>query len=252
MKKKKVILLFIIILIALTSSILFVVLEKKELSEKPSNKKEIIKEDFIKKEDTKEENTVEEGNTVEEEKPTEEINPITESKPTTNNNQTNTQIPNNYNNNYSNNNNNYSNNSNNNSNGGGSTPSTPNIPPVQQPVYSCPGGYTLSGTICTSTIEASFDCPNGLTSFSDGTVSGCINTSEIYTPAGGSCQPGEGTLMQIQIGGPSTNQCVPIRGQKTYMCPNGYTLSGTTCTSVIPATVTQGRIKTKAKKIIRV
>ena len=97
-----------------------------------------------------------------------------------------------------------------------------------------------------------FSDPNGLTSFSDGTVSGCINTSEIYTPAGGACQPGEGTLMQIQIGGPSTNQCVPIRGQKTYMCPNGYTLSGTTCTSVIPATVTQGRIKTKAKKVIRV
>ena len=239
MKKKKVILIFIILLLALTSSILFVVLEKKELSEKPSNKKEIIKEDFIKKEDTKEDNT------VEEEKPTEEVNPITESKPTTSNTQTNTQRPNN-------NNNNYSNNSNNNSNGGGSAPSTPNIPPVQQPVYSCPGGYTLSGTICTSTIEASFDCPNGLTSFSDGTVSGCINTSEIYTPAGGSCQPGEGTLMQIQIGGPSTNQCVPIRGQKTYMCPNGYTLSGTTCTSVIPATVTQGRIKTNAKKIIRV
>ena len=244
MKKKKVILIFIILLIALTSTVLFVVLEKKELSEKPSNKKEIIKEDFIKKEDTKVDNTVEEEKPVEEEKSTEEVNPITESKPTTSNTQTNTQTntqrPNN-------------NNSNsNNSNGGGSTPSTPNIPPVQQPVYSCPGGYTLSGTICTSTIEASFDCPNGLTSFSDGTVSGCINTSEIYTPAGGSCQPGEGTLMQIQIGGPSTNQCVPIRGQKTYMCPNGYTLSGTTCTSVIPATVTQGRIKTKAKKIIRV
>ena len=240
MKKKKVILIFIILLIALTSTVLFVVLEKKELSEKPSNKKEIIKEDFIKKEDTKEDNTVEEEKPVEEEKSTEEVNPITEGKPTTSNTQTNTQRPNN-------------NNSNsNNSNGGGSTPSTPNIPPVQQPVYSCPGGYTLSGTICTSTIEASFDCPNGLTSFSDGTVSGCINTSEIYTPAGGSCQPGEGTLMQIQIGGPSTNQCVPIRGQKTYMCPNGYTLSGTTCTSVIPATVTQGRIKTKAKKIIRV
>ena len=238
MKKKKVILIFIILLLALTSSILFVVLEKKELSEKPSNKKEIIKEDTIEKEDIKEETF------NEEQKPTEEINPITESKPTTNNNQTNTQRPNN--------NNSNSNNSNNNSNGGVSTPSTPNIPPVQQPVYSCPGGYTLSGTICTSTIEASFDCPNGLTSFSDGTVSGCINTSEIYTPAGGSCQPGEGTLMQIQIGGPSTNQCVPIRGQKTYMCPNGYTLSGTTCTSVIPATVTQGRIKTKAKKIIRV
>ena len=239
MKKKKVILIFIILLIALTSSILFVVLEKKELSEKPSNKKEIIKEDFIKKEDTKEENT------VEEEKPSEEINPITESKPTTSNNQTNTQRPNN------NNNNNYSNNSNSNNNGGGNTPSPPNVPSVPQLVYSCPEGYMLSGTLCTSTIEATFDCPNGLTAFSDGTVSGCINTSEIYTPTGGSCQPGEGTLMQIQIGGPSTNQCVPIRGQKTYMCPNGYTLSGTTCTSVIPATVTQGRIKTKAKKIIR-
>ena len=242
MKKKKIIIIISIILfIIVVTSILFVLLNKKELNEKPSKNNEIIKEEKIDKEEIDKEKEEEETFKEEKEPTVESTNPVTESKPTNNNNQNNTQRPNN------------NNTNNNNNNNGGNAPSTPATPPpaAPQPVYSCPSGYNLSGTQCISTTEAYLDCPNGLTSFSDGTVSGCINLSEIYTPTGDSCQPGEGTLTQMQIGGPSTKTCVPIRGQKVYMCPSGYSLSGTTCTSVIAATVTQGRKKSNNKKIIR-
>ena len=234
-KNKLLIVLSIILLITGIIILLFDFSDKNESNVKQSPK-EYIEEEVIEPEEVKEESDVKD----EIKNGSESQNPVTESKPTINNNQNNTQKPNTK----------PNTNPNNNNNGGG-TPSVPNTPPPQ-PVYSCPGGYTLSGTNCISTTEAYLDCPNGLTSFSDGTVSGCINLSDIYSPAGDSCQPGEGTLTQIQIGGPSTKQCVPIRGQKVYMCPGGYSLSGTTCTSIIAATVTQGREKSKVIKIIRI
>lgn len=219
MKNKKIIIIIslILVLVVIITSIIFVLFNKKEVNNKTNKiKKETVSEEKINKEnkDTKKED----NNTSEEVK--EEIKE--EVNQSNNTNQNNTQNP-------------ITSNNNSNNNQGGSVV---NQPPPKQPVYSCPGGYSLSGTQCISTIDASFGCSDGLVEFSDGNVSGCVNLNDSYVVSEeNSCKPGEGSLLMITIGGPDTYKCVPIRSQKSYSCPGGYSLQGTTCTSVIAATV---------------
>ena len=210
MKKKKtiIILISIALLIAIISLVVIVLFNKKEANLKTNNiRKEIISEE------KKDKDNKEEKEEVKEEQKEESSIEVT--KPN-NNNQNNNPVTN--------------------SNIVEDVVVPPQVP--KQPVYSCPGGYVLNGTQCISTIDASFGCPDGLAEFSDGTVSGCINLSDTYeVPEGTGCRPGEGSLLMITIGGPDTYKCVPIRSQKSYSCPGGYSLQGTSCTSVIAATV---------------
>ena len=216
MKRKKVIIILISIalLIVIISLVVIVLFNKKESNLKTNNiKKEIISEEKIDKE--KKEEIKEEKDEDKEKEELKEETSIEETKPS-NNTQNNNPITN--------------------SNNVETVVVPPQVP--KQPVYSCPGGYVLNGTQCISTIDASFGCSDGLVEFSDGNVSGCINLNDAYVVSEeNSCKPGEGTLLMITIGGPDTYKCIPIRSQKSYSCPGGYSLQGTTCTSIIGATV---------------
>ena len=217
MKRKKVIIILISIalLIVIISLVAIVLFNKKEDNLKTNNiKKEIISEEKIDKE-KKEEIKKEEKDEDKEKEELKEETSIEETKPS-NNNQNNNPITN--------------------SNNVETVVVPPQVP--KKPVYSCPGGYVLNGTQCISTVDASFGCSDGLVEFSDGNVSGCVNLNDAYVVSEeSSCKPGEGTLLMITIGGPDTYKCIPIRAQKSYSCPGGYSLQGTTCTSVIGATV---------------
>jgi len=81
--------------------------------------------------------------------------------------------------------------------------------------YSCPSGYTRSGTTCSysytataTTGEGSYSCPQG------GTRSGTKCTIETNATA--------------------------TTGEGSYSCPSGYDRSGTKCTHTIDATATTG------------
>jgi RHS repeat-associated protein len=96
--------------------------------------------------------------------------------------------------------------------------------------YSCPSGWTLSGTTCsqgtTTTIAATlagYNCPAGYT-LSGSTCSQTTATSTAATvsyscPAGWSLS---GTTCTTSTSNPAT----PV-----YACPAGWSLSGTTCTT---------------------
>jgi RHS repeat-associated protein len=95
--------------------------------------------------------------------------------------------------------------------------------------YSCPAGWTLSGTTCTqaagSTIAATvtgYSCPAGYT-LSGSTCSQTSTTTSAATPSY-SCAAGW-TLSGSTCSLTTSTAATPI-----YSCPAGYTLSGTTCT----------------------
>lgn len=95
--------------------------------------------------------------------------------------------------------------------------------------YSCPAGWTLSGTTCTqaagSTMAATvtgYSCPAGYTlsgsTCSQTTTSTSAATATYSCPAGWSLSGSTCSLT-------SSTAATPI-----YTCPAGYTLSGSTCT----------------------
>jgi len=94
--------------------------------------------------------------------------------------------------------------------------------------YSCPAGWTLSGTTCTqatsSTIAATvtgYNCPAGYT-LSGSTCSQTTTSTSAATP-NYSCSAGwtlSGSTCSLTTSAPAT----PI-----YACPAGFTLSGSTC-----------------------
>ena len=107
--------------------------------------------------------------------------------------------------------------------------------------YSCPSGYTKSGSKCTktttSTIDAtastSYTCPNGGTR--DGnkctlTVSATANTTYScpsgYTRSGSTCT--------------KTYNATAKEGAGSYTCPDGGTLNGSKCTITKNATAKEG------------
>ena len=116
-------------------------------------------------------------------------------------------------------------NTNNNSNNTNTTP---------KPTYSCPNGYTLSGTVCNSIINANLVCPSGTQDYTNGY---CINLSEGYEVEESTvCPEGYSNLRYTTIGAPDTYKCHPIT-QKIYTCPNGYSSYNTNkCIKTINAT----------------
>ena len=106
--------------------------------------------------------------------------------------------------------------------------------------YSCPSGYTRSGTKCTHTIDAtasqgegSYSCPSGYTR--SGTK--CTHTVDATATTG------EGSYSCPQGGTRSGTKCtitVNATAETTYTCPSGYTRSGTKCNKTYDATVVPG------------
>ena len=110
--------------------------------------------------------------------------------------------------------------------------------PVNPPpkTYSCPPDYTLNGTQCITSYPAITSCPDGMHSFSDGTLSGCINMNEGYFAAeDDTCLEGYGMLMIVSLFEENKYKCLPIH-PSIVNCNEGYTLQESTCTKVIPAT----------------
>ena len=129
------------------------------------------------------------------------------------------------------NNNNTSNNTSNNNNNNTST-TTPQTPTTPTITYSCPNGYTLNGTKCTTTVDASLVCPDNTT---ESTNDSCINLSEGYESQSEECPSGYIMIKMIGIGIPDKYMCHPAHS-KVYRCESGYTLSNNKCTKTIDAT----------------
>jgi RHS repeat-associated protein len=96
--------------------------------------------------------------------------------------------------------------------------------------YSCPAGWTLSGTTCsqgttttTPATLAGYNCPAGYT-LSGSTCSQTTATSTAATVSY-SC-PAGWSLSGTTCSTSSSNPATPV-----YTCPAGWSLSGTTCTS---------------------
>ncbi len=105
--------------------------------------------------------------------------------------------------------------------------------------YSCPNGYTLSGTKCTSVINASYECPPNTYDYSNEGIPRdkyCVNLSEGYDTDSTNCPSGYGSIQVISLGSETKYRCIPLH-EKRYTCPDGYTLSGTKCTKTIDATL---------------
>ena len=91
--------------------------------------------------------------------------------------------------------------------------------------YSCPTGYTLSGTTCypplvtppPTAATATYSCPSG------STLSGTSCQALSYAATGTYSCPGGKTL--------SGSQCITptVSATVSYSCPSGNTLSGTSC-----------------------
>ena len=128
--------------------------------------------------------------------------------------------------------NNTNNNNNSNSNKNNTSTTTPESPTTPIITYSCPNGYTLNGTKCTTTIDANLVCPDNTT---ESINNSCINLSEGYETPTEECPSGYILIKIISIGVPDKYNCYPAHS-KIYKCDNGYTLSNNKCTKTINAT----------------
>lgn len=124
------------------------------------------------------------------------------------------------------------NNNNSNSNNNNTSTTTPESPTTPIITYSCPNGYTLNGTKCTTTIDANLVCPDNTT---ESINNSCINLSEGYETPTEECPSGNILIKIISIGVPDKYNCYPAHS-KIYKCDNGYTLSNNKCTKTINAT----------------
>ena len=115
--------------------------------------------------------------------------------------------------------------------------------------FTCPSGYTVSGTSCkktTSTVDtknATFTCPSGYT------VNGTSCTKSYQeketinataNPVTYSCKQGytlNGTNCEKTVTTKDTKDATKVAGG--YVCSDGYTLSGKTCTKQIKYTDTK-------------
>ena len=132
--------------------------------------------------------------------------------------------------------NNTTNNSNNN-NTNNNVPVEPVVPPVI--TYTCPEGYVLNGTKCTSTISSNYVCPPNTHDYGSADIprdTYCINLSEGYEIDTDSCPSGYGILAIIGFGVPDKYKCFPLHN-KIYVCDDGYQLNGTSCIKEIDASI---------------
>ena len=114
-------------------------------------------------------------------------------------------------------------------------PVEPSAPTI---TYSCPSGYTLNGTKCTSIIDANHVCPENTYDYSNEGIprdTYCVNLSEGYQSDTNSCPDNYGVIAVLGFGTPTTYQCLPLH-EKIYTCPEGYSLDGSKCTSIVEAT----------------
>lgn len=105
-------------------------------------------------------------------------------------------------------------------------------PAIASTTSQCPPGYTLSGSTCIESVPATYtETACSATMINNGN---CANVPTSGYFEIGSC-PGGGTYTG---GAYQSGTCVSTTSPSTtttYVCPGGYTLSGTTCSSVTTA-----------------
>lgn len=101
--------------------------------------------------------------------------------------------------------------------------------------YTCPSGYTLSGTKCvkstesivTATIKKTYTCPTGYT-YSGGTCKkGYISTVDATKTVTYSCP--SGYALNGSVCYKTTTTTIDATKTIKYSCEEGYTISGTSC-----------------------
>lgn len=237
-KRRKQILLIVIPIIVCCLSIILISLvipnHKHKSVNKPTTISEKINSKTNKDNNSEKEKSNNNASNKEESKSTD--NKIDSKNKTTNNKKS----TNNNSNNGNKNNNNYNsssstNSSSNNTNNYGTNNNQSNNNPVKpQPTYSCPSGYSLNGTQCTSIIDANYNCPSNMAEYAGGA---CINFSEGYDTDSDTCPSGYGVLKIINWGAPDTYKCYLLH-QKIYTCSGDYSLyNGSKCIKTISATM---------------
>lgn len=110
--------------------------------------------------------------------------------------------------------------------------------------YTCPSGYTKSGSKCTKTTSSSinatastsYTCPNGGTrNGSTCTLSASATYNSSYSCPSGYTKNGSTCY--------KTYNASKVTGSGYYYCPNGGTVSGSTCTITTDATASTGTTK---------
>ena len=131
-----------------------------------------------------------------------------------------------------------------------STTSTKSATANYSTKYSCPNGGSLSGTKCnkstTTTAKPSssttYSCPSGYTKSGSGSSTKCTYTIKATATTTYTCPSG-----YTKSGSGSSTKCTKTynatgkEGTGSYVCNSGDTLSGTTCTNTINATEHKGQ-----------
>ncbi|HJS92377.1 MAG TPA: PilC/PilY family type IV pilus protein [Steroidobacteraceae bacterium] len=120
--------------------------------------------------------------------------------------------------------------------------------------YSCPSGYTQSGSgsgsTCSELLTASptvgYSCPSGYTASGSGASTTCsktVTTSSVKQSNGTYLCPAGYTPTGTVSKNTTCSETVTTTPTKTYTCPSGYTSSGsgagTTCSKTVTTTPTQ-------------
>ena len=105
-----------------------------------------------------------------------------------------------------------------------------------KPTYKCPDGFTLNGTTCTRTINASASCPENMHATTTENGEYCINLSEGYDTEEDSCPNGYVSIAVISLGAPTKYHCHPLH-EKIYTCPEDYNLNNKKCNKTVDATI---------------
>lgn len=91
--------------------------------------------------------------------------------------------------------------------------------------YSCPSGYTRSGTTCTAKTAPKYSCPAGYASTGSGATMTChkVTVTRVAPTKTATCSSG------YHLSSGSCVKTTTMNGVRVYSCPSGYGLSGTTC-----------------------
>jgi len=100
-----------------------------------------------------------------------------------------------------------------------------------KPTYTCPSGYTLNNNKCIQTIEATLRCQSGTEDYATGK---CIDLSTTIDSTNDTCPSGYKAISLVSFGSANQTKCAKLI-DKTYKCPDDYTLSNNKCIKTIDA-----------------
>lgn len=95
--------------------------------------------------------------------------------------------------------------------------------------YSCPSGYTRSGTTCSRTTTATLSCDSGFAKSETGSATKCLKISmDTKAPIVSTTCPNS-----FSKSGGKCTKTLTIAGTVAHVCESGYALSGNQCTKIV-------------------